>query len=166
MFIDYKGKYIKSLAINGAQVDLKQPNLWSNHRIYVPPANQKVGENVAEIEFESFYVNDCQGMQYFKDDQDSSEYMYSELEPDYSHIIFPCFDQPNLKATHESWILGSSDWEVISNAQRVAKTQPLSLLEKNLSDDRKAINAAMEQLSVGQDSSILRDFKNEQIQMH
>ena len=92
-------------------------------------------------------MNDCQGMQYFKDDQDNSEYMYSMLEPDYCHIIFPCFDQPNLKATHESWILSSSDWEVISNAQRVAKTEPLSLLHEKICDDRNAINAAMEKLT-------------------
>ena len=71
------------------------------------------------------------------------------LEPDYCHIIFPCFDQPNLKATHESWIIGSSDWEVISNAQRVSKTEPISLDQDKISDDRKVINATMDYLSVG-----------------
>ena len=56
-------------------------------------------------------------MQYFKDDQDESEYVYTELEPDYCHIVFPCFDQPDLKASHESLVVAPQDWEVISNSE-------------------------------------------------
>jgi len=36
LFIDYKGKTIQSLTINGTQVTQDTPNLWRNHRIYVP----------------------------------------------------------------------------------------------------------------------------------
>jgi len=64
-------------------------------------------------------------MQYFRDDADGSEYLYTELEPDYCHIVFPCFDQPNLKATHKSFIVAPEDWEVISNAQCSGKTAPV-----------------------------------------
>ena len=88
-------------------------------------------------------------MHYFKDDQDDSEYMYSDLEPDFCHLIFPCFDQPDLKATHDSTVIASSDWEVISNSQRVSKTEPICLLNKNLSDGRRSLNAVMDQLNVG-----------------
>jgi aminopeptidase N len=44
------------------------------------------------IEFESDYVKDCQGMQWFKDEEDSLEYVYTNSEPDHSHKWFPCFD--------------------------------------------------------------------------
>jgi len=36
LFIDYKGKTIHSLIINGKKVAQNTPNLWRNHRIYVP----------------------------------------------------------------------------------------------------------------------------------
>ena len=61
LFIDYKGKLIRSLTINGTKIGQAQKNLWFNHRIYVPTANQKVGKNTAVVEFESNYVSDCQG---------------------------------------------------------------------------------------------------------
>ena len=43
LFIDYKGKLIKSLTINGQRLGPDTPNVWNNHRIYVPLAQQKVG---------------------------------------------------------------------------------------------------------------------------
>ena len=125
LFIDYKGKEIRSLLVNGqliTQGNASQP-IWMNHRIYIPPANQVVGVNRAVIEFETFYVTDCQGFQYFKDDADGSEYIYTELEPDYCHICFPCFDQPDLKATHKTCIVAPSDWTVIANSENIYQSK-------------------------------------------
>jgi len=31
-------------------------------------------------------------MQWFKDEEDSLEYVYTNSEPDHSHKWFPCFD--------------------------------------------------------------------------
>ena len=39
LFIDYKGKLIKSITINGKAIGRNTPNLWLNHRIYIPVAN-------------------------------------------------------------------------------------------------------------------------------
>jgi len=63
--------------------------------------------------FESEFVTDCAGIHYFKD-TDNSEYIYSELEPANSHIWFPCFDQPDLKAPYKMVVLAPKDWKVIS----------------------------------------------------
>ena len=38
LFIDYKGKLIKSITINGKVIPRNTPNLWINHRIYIPVA--------------------------------------------------------------------------------------------------------------------------------
>jgi len=126
LFIDYKGKLIKSLTVNGKKIGPNTPNVWVKHRIYIPKAHQIVGQNKCVVEFETFFVTDCQGMQYFKDDADGSEYIYSELEPDYCHIIFPCFDQPDLKATHKSCIVAPEDWEVITNSAKLSVTAAAS----------------------------------------
>ena len=39
LFIDYKGKLIKSITINGKVIPRNTPNLWINHRIYIPVAH-------------------------------------------------------------------------------------------------------------------------------
>ena len=62
-------------------------------------------------------------MQYFKDNEDSLEYVYSFLAPDFCHIIFPCFDQPDLKATHKTCIVAPEDWDVISNSEKLRITE-------------------------------------------
>lgn len=71
------------------------------------------------IDFESKYITDCQGFQYFKDASDGEEYVYTELEPDYCHICFPCFDQPDLKACQKMLIVAEDDWTVISNTAEI-----------------------------------------------
>ena len=83
---------LRSIVVNGNKLAENTPNLWSNHRINIPVEHQALGKNKCVIEFETYYITDCQGFQYFKDEADQSEYIYTELEPDYCHIVFPCFD--------------------------------------------------------------------------
>ena len=115
LFIDYKGKLVKSLEINGVNICADVPNVFQNHKIYIPQANQKVGENKVLIEFESAFVTDCEGFQYYKDKSNGQEYIYTELEPSHCHMWFPCFDQPDMKARHKMLVLAADDWTVISN---------------------------------------------------
>ena len=89
---------VKSIEVNGTMIRGDVPNVFLNHKIYIPSTNQTVGSNRVIIEFESAYVTNCEGFQYYKDPGDDTEYIYTELEPDHCHIWFPCFDQPDLKA--------------------------------------------------------------------
>ncbi len=100
-------------------------------------------------------------MQYFKDDADGSEYIYSELEPDYCHIIFPCFDQPDLKATHKSCIVAPEDWEVISNSAKLSVTAAASFNE-NTQD----VKAALKRFEIPADSPILSSFDGGKVKVH
>ena len=118
---------VRSLVVNGKPIGPDTKNVWEKHRIYIPSSHQKVGQNRAVIEFETFYVKNCEGFQHFKDDQDGSEYVYTELEPDYCHIVFPCFDQPDLKATYKTCIVAPADWEVITNSERLSVTEPAAV---------------------------------------
>eukprot|EP00352_Strombidinopsis_acuminata_P006667 CAMPEP_0176353518 /NCGR_PEP_ID=MMETSP0126-20121128/11853_1 /TAXON_ID=141414 ORGANISM="Strombidinopsis acuminatum, Strain SPMC142" /NCGR_SAMPLE_ID=MMETSP0126 /ASSEMBLY_ACC=CAM_ASM_000229 /LENGTH=82 /DNA_ID=CAMNT_0017705205 /DNA_START=160 /DNA_END=408 /DNA_ORIENTATION=+ len=57
VFIDYKGKLVKSFVVNGQKVE--DASVFDSHKIRIPKDLQKVGENTAVVEFESFYVHDC-----------------------------------------------------------------------------------------------------------
>ena len=53
-------------------------------------------------------------MQYFKDQADGLEYMYTNSEPDHAHKWFPCFDYPDLKAPYKFLGLIPTDWTIVS----------------------------------------------------
>ena len=120
IFLDYRGKELLSLVINGKQVTEGTP--FHDHRIYLPKSHLQAGVNSAHIRFVSNYVKDCAGVQYFKDKDDDEEYLYSDHEPASAHKGFPCFDQPDMKATYTFLVLAPKDWAVFANAPQVGET--------------------------------------------
>lgn len=57
----------------------------------------KVGSNVVGIHYGCEYNNDGSGCVSFVD-VDEKQYIYTQFEPYYANRVFPCFDQPDLKA--------------------------------------------------------------------
>jgi len=72
------------------------------------------GENVVEIRYECYYVQDCQGMHSYTDPEDGEEYHYSQFEAADAHKAFPCFDQPDLKAPYTLMAIIPRGWTAIS----------------------------------------------------
>ncbi len=118
LFIDYKGQRITRLVINGndADVDLRDNRLWL-------PADRLEGRNRVTISYENRYDDTGDGFHRFVDPEDGSVYAYSNFQPFASHRLFPCFDQPDLKATFALEVTAPSDWAVIS-ASREIHTEP------------------------------------------
>jgi aminopeptidase N len=59
------------------------------------------------------------GLHTFHDKQDSQQYIYTQFAPDCCHWLFPCFDQPDLKAVWQFAAVADHDWSVISNEHSV-----------------------------------------------
>jgi hypothetical protein len=63
LFVDYKGKMVLRLVVNGTRV--MKGNPFRDHRVYFDKDLLKVGSNEVEIRFESNYVRDNQGVHYY-----------------------------------------------------------------------------------------------------
>mmetsp|Transcript_9867 Transcript_9867/g.16599 ORF Transcript_9867/g.16599 Transcript_9867/m.16599 type:complete len:85 (-) Transcript_9867:521-775(-) len=61
------------------------------------------------------YRKDGVGLHSFVDAVDKEQYLYTQFEADFCHYVFPCFDQPDLKATWTLKAVVSDDWTVIAN---------------------------------------------------
>jgi aminopeptidase N len=72
-------------------------------------------KNTIEISYRSEYSQDSSGLIQAKDPEDKLEYIYTDFEPYYAHRLYPCFDQPDLKATYEVSVTVPQDWKVIHN---------------------------------------------------
>ncbi|WP_066226085.1 M1 family metallopeptidase [Formosa haliotis] len=80
-------------------------SIYKNEHLIIPERYLKPGENVFQINFQA-------GDQYlYRND----EYLYSLLVPDHARALFPCFDQPNLKAVFNLKLTAPKDWTVLSS---------------------------------------------------
>ena len=96
-FIDYHGLGIKDMLINNKEVSCNE--LFNGQRVYFPKDRLEQGtKNIISFKFKSKYRKDGIGLHYFKDSIDECEYVYSQFELFHAHRVFPCFDQPDLKA--------------------------------------------------------------------
>ena len=114
IFVDYRGEKVHTLTINGK--DVSSGNPFHDHRVYFAKEHLAEGKNEVSIRFTTKIVRDCQGVNYFLDNDDGEEYMYSDCEPFHCHKIFPCFDQPDLKAKYTFLCVVSKDWKVFANS--------------------------------------------------
>ncbi len=63
---------------------------------------------------ENSYDATGDGFHAFIDPEDGATYLYSNLEPYSAHRIFPCFDQPDIKATYRLLVTAPERWQVVS----------------------------------------------------
>ena len=65
------------------------------------------------------YRKDGVGLHSFIDGKDGEQYIYTQFEADFCHFVFPCFDQPDIKATFTLCARVPADWIAISNEASV-----------------------------------------------
>ena len=109
-FIDAVGKSIISATLNGKPVDVSN---FDGESVFLKGL---AAENELVIEIEAEYSKTGEGLQRSVDPADNEVYLYSQGETAYNRRMFPCFDQPDLKATFELTAIAPAQWEVISNS--------------------------------------------------
>ncbi len=115
-FLDHRGGGIERIEVNGEE--LEPPA--GEFRIPLP-ASMLRAQNVVRVSYEHEYDHTGDGFHQFIDPEDGSEYLYSNFEPYNAHRLFPCFDQPDLKASYELTVDAPSGWELIANGPELGR---------------------------------------------
>jgi aminopeptidase N len=104
LVLDFKAseKNILQVLVNGKKGEYH----FEKGHIVLPSALLKLGNNQIKIDFN---VND-------KALNRNDEFLYSSFPPDKASTVFPCFDQPNLKALFLLNLILPPTWTAISNA--------------------------------------------------
>ncbi len=116
-FLDFDEGSIQKAQINGVEVQLP----YDGSRIQIPWKAIQEGSNEVKIQFDRAYTKTGNGLHRFVDPEDKQVYLRSDLEPYYAHLIFPCFDQPDLKAQYILTAETPKGWELISNTSVTSK---------------------------------------------
>jgi len=130
-FFDYAGLSVHEITINGTKLETSDSyeSIRDRRFLKLPLDNLKQGKNEVKIRYSTLYSNDGMGLHSFVD-TDGKQYLYSQAETYAANKIFPCFDQPDLKATLTLSMAVPNDWVAVSN-------QPASeelLKQLNLND--------------------------------
>ena len=111
-YLDHTGLRIDSMELNGEAI--AEPE-WDGHRL-VLPSDLLATENRLEINYTNAYDTSGEGLHRFEDPEDDEIYLYTNFEPFGAHRLFPCFDQPDLKACYSLRVTHPADWRVIANS--------------------------------------------------
>ena len=116
VFLDHTGGGIERLEVNGAEVE---PDA-SEYRLTLP-GDALADANAVRIVYEHDYDHTGDGFHQFIDPEDGGEYLYTNFEPYACHRFFPCFDQPDLKASYALTVDAPAEWELIANTSEAER---------------------------------------------
>ncbi|GAA3947148.1 aminopeptidase N [Actinoplanes auranticolor] len=129
-FAELEPAELVSATLNGTPVD---PGALAGERLALTGL---AGENELVVEALMAYSNTGEGLHRFTDPADGRVYLYAHMFLDGARRIFPCFDQPDLKAPFTLAVTAPDGWLVAANGEpagaadggrfRFAPTKPLS----------------------------------------
>ncbi len=101
--IDFKqnADHIQALSVNGKTIT---PKLENEH-IIIAPSHLRKGSNTIGIQFTAGDASLNR----------NAEYLYALFVPDRARTVFPCFDQPDLKARFALTLRVPTGWKVLAN---------------------------------------------------
>jgi aminopeptidase N len=143
LVLDWRPAAVPGLPAARAQVvsvngRAREAHMVDEHLVVAAPDLQP-GENSLEIAFESPVAPAGTPVTRYRDRQDGNDYLYTLLVPADASALFPCVDQPDLKAHFALELTAPADWTVVANAPvigrqparggstwRFAPTEPIS----------------------------------------
>lgn len=104
--IDFKQKadHLKQVLVNGKAVTIN----FKNEHLVIAAHDLLLGNNRISIEF----VAGNESLNRNKD------FLYALFVPDHARTVFPCFDQPDMKANFLLSLTVPSDWRVMANGNK------------------------------------------------
>lgn len=101
LILDFAGERFWNVLVNGKESKAE----WLNEHIIIPSSSLRVGENSVSLAF----VSDDRFL------NRNEDYLYSLFVPAHARSVFPCFDQPDLKASFSLSLNLPQGWKAVSN---------------------------------------------------
>ena len=117
-FLEYLAPSVERIEVNGEAMGL---DAFEAGRIAL---RGLAATNTVLVIGRSAYEHTGVGMHRFTDPVDGAVYTYTDSEPYDVHRVFPCFDQPDLKATVALSVRAPAGWVVAANGAVVETPEP------------------------------------------
>lgn len=125
-FIDFRGQAVHEVLLDGT--DITADAVTTEGSCYVEDEgialnNLTPGEHTLKISADGIYSRTGEGLHRFVDPADGKTYLYTQFETADAKRMYPCFDQPNLKATYDFTIATPQGWTVIGNGVQTTENR-------------------------------------------
>jgi aminopeptidase N len=111
LILDFRGRRLLSTAVNGSPAVVE----FNGNHLRVPAALLQSGANEVALEFVADIAPSGASIIRVHDPADQSDYLYTLLVPADANQLFPCFDQPDLKARVTLSLTIPAGWSVLAN---------------------------------------------------
>lgn len=104
LFLDFNEatSMLKSITVNNQKSEINH----QDEHIIIDKSQLVLGKNAVEIHFDAGETSLNR----------NEDFLYTLLVPDRASTLFPCFDQPDLKANYNLTITAPKDWKVMCGA--------------------------------------------------
>ena len=117
--LDFRGLAVSDGRINGSAWPDVAP-AWNRHHIVIPAARLHAGRNSVELAFATPVAQAGASIIRNRDVTDGNVYLYTLLVPSDANLLFPCFDQPDLKARVRLALTTPLAWRALANGAEIA----------------------------------------------
>ncbi|MBL8756782.1 MAG: hypothetical protein JNK15_26025, partial [Planctomycetes bacterium] len=115
LVLDFGGEALTDVHVNARAV---APRAVHDH-VLLPAESLVRGGNVVTATFRSKVAATGTPLTVYTDATDGREYWYTLVVPADAHRLYPCFDQPDVKARFTFTLELPDDWTAVANTARV-----------------------------------------------
>ncbi|MFI5228277.1 MAG: M1 family metallopeptidase, partial [Gemmatimonadales bacterium] len=109
--LDFRGPALSHVTVDGAPSATE----FNGAHLRIPARDVRVGDNAVTADFAALIAPAGASIIKFRDDKDGDTYLYTLLVPSDANALFPCFDQPNLKARLTLTLAVPAGWRALAN---------------------------------------------------
>ncbi|MEI6485671.1 MAG: hypothetical protein WCO11_05330 [Sphingomonadales bacterium] len=117
VILDFRGGQIDALQLNGRPL----PAVVESGHVRLPAGALTPGTNRLSARFATPIAAAGAAIIRFEDASDGQTYLYTLLVPSDANLLFPCFDQPDLKARVRWELTAPAGWTVLTNVAEEAR---------------------------------------------
>lgn len=116
--LDFRGLSVRDGQINGSAW-AEMAAAWNRHHLVIPAARLRLGRNSVEVGFATPVAQAGASIIRNRDATDGNVYLYTLLVPSDANLLFPCFDQPDLKAKVRLSLTTPLAWRALANGVEI-----------------------------------------------
>ena len=113
--VDFRGLSVSNIVVNGRPLPGDARAHWDGAHVRVPASATQAGSNRVELSFIAPIAPAGASIIRARDATDGADYLYTLLVPSDANLLFPCFDQPDLKARVTLSLTTPPAWRALAN---------------------------------------------------